>query len=78
MRVEAGTTPLEAIRSATVISARGMRLQDDVGTIEAGKHADLIIVRGDPLRSIREVRNVRFVIANGRATRCATRGAATV
>jgi hypothetical protein len=64
--VEAGMTPLEAIQSATVVSARAMRLLDDVGTIEAGKRADLIIVDGDPLRSIREIRNVRFVIANGR------------
>ncbi len=64
--VEAGMTPLEAIQSATVVSARAMRLQGDVGTIEAGKRADLIVVEGDPLRSIREIRNLRAVIANGR------------
>lgn len=38
----------------------------EVGTIEAGKRADPIVVEGNPLRSIREIRNVRAVIANGR------------
>jgi hypothetical protein len=37
-----------------------------IGTIEAGKRADLIVVDGNPLRSIREIRNLRAVITNGR------------
>jgi parallel beta-helix repeat protein len=70
--VEAGMAPMEAIQSATIVAARAMRLDDEVGTIEVGKRADLIVVEGDPLRSIREIRNLRAVIANGRMFDTAT------
>jgi imidazolonepropionase-like amidohydrolase len=43
-----------------------MSLDHEVGTIEPGKRVDLIVVDGDPLRDIREIRKVRAVIANGR------------
>jgi imidazolonepropionase-like amidohydrolase len=64
--VEAGMTPLEAIQSATVVSARAMKLDGDVGTVQAGKRADLILIDGDPLADIRNLRKVWRVIANGR------------
>jgi imidazolonepropionase-like amidohydrolase len=64
--VEAGMTPLEAIQSATIVSARAMRLDREVGTVEAGKRADLILVDGDPLKDIRRLRRVTRVVANGR------------
>jgi imidazolonepropionase-like amidohydrolase len=64
--VEAGMTPLEAIQSATIVSARAMRLDKETGTIEAGKRADLILVDGDPLADIRDLRKVSRVIVNGR------------
>jgi hypothetical protein len=64
--VEAGLTPLEAIQAATLVPARAMRLDHEVGTIQPGKRADLIVVDGDPLRDIREIRNVRRVVAAGR------------
>jgi imidazolonepropionase-like amidohydrolase len=64
--VEAGMTPLEAIQSATIVSARAMKLDREVGTVEAGKRADLILVEGDPLADIRALRRVSRVIANGR------------
>ncbi len=64
--VEAGMTPLEAIQSATIVSAKAMRLDDDAGTVEAGKRADLIIVDGDPLADIHNLRKISAVIANGR------------
>jgi imidazolonepropionase-like amidohydrolase len=64
--VEAGMTPLEAIKSATIVSARAMGLDRDTGTIAAGKRADLILVDGNPLQDIRQLRRVTRVIANGR------------
>lgn len=65
--VEAGMTPLEAIQSATIVSARAMKLDRDSGSIEAGKRADLILVDGDPLTNIADLRKVSRVVANGRA-----------
>ena len=64
--VRAGLTPLEAIQSATIVPARAMGLDGDVGTIEAGKRADLILVEGNPLQDIRDIRRVSHVIAAGR------------
>ena len=64
--VEAGMTPLEAIQAATIVSARAMGLDKDSGTVEAGKRADLILVDGDPLKDIRNLRRVTRVIADGR------------
>jgi imidazolonepropionase-like amidohydrolase len=69
--VRAGMTPMEAIRSATIVPARAMKLDRQVGTIEAGKRADLILVAGRPDRNISDIRNVRTVIAAGRGFDCA-------
>jgi Amidohydrolase family len=64
--VKAGLTPLEAIQAATITSARVMKLENEVGTIEPGKRADLIIVDANPLDNISNIRKVRYVIAQGR------------
>jgi imidazolonepropionase-like amidohydrolase len=64
--VQAGMTPMEAIQSATIVSARAMGLDRDSGTVEPGKRADLILVEGDPLVDIGALRHVSRVIANGR------------
>jgi imidazolonepropionase-like amidohydrolase len=64
--VQAGMTPMEAIQSGTIVSARAMQLDRDSGTIEAGKRADLILVNGDPLTNISDLRKVTRVVANGR------------
>jgi imidazolonepropionase-like amidohydrolase len=64
--VQAGMTPMEAIQSATIVSARAMNLASDSGTIEIGKRADLILVDGDPLSNIADLRRVWRVVANGR------------
>jgi imidazolonepropionase-like amidohydrolase len=64
--VQAGMTPLEAIQCATIGSARAMRLEGDSGTVEPGKRADLILVEGDPLAEIGQLRRVSQVVANGR------------
>jgi imidazolonepropionase-like amidohydrolase len=59
-------TPLEAIQSATVVSARAMHLDRDSGTVEVGKRADLILVNGNPLIDISDIRRVSRVVAHGR------------
>src|SRR5579883_2595714 len=64
--VQAGMTPMEAIQCATIVSARAMKLDRDSGTVESGKRADLILVDGDPLANIGDLRRVSTVIANGR------------
>ena len=64
--VAAGMTPMEAIQSATIVPARAMRLDREVGTVEVGKRADIVIIDGDPLRSIGDIRKVRSVVTAGR------------
>jgi imidazolonepropionase-like amidohydrolase len=69
--VQAGFTPMEAIQAATIVPARVMGLDKEVGTVEAGKRADVIILDGNPLESIHNIRKVEFVIANGTMYNCA-------
>jgi imidazolonepropionase-like amidohydrolase len=69
--VKAGLTPLEAIQAATIVPARVMKLDRELGTVEAGKRADLIILDADPLINIGNIRSVRFVVAQGRLFDCA-------
>jgi Amidohydrolase family len=64
--VKAGMTPLEAIQTATIVPARVMNLANESGTIEPGKRADLILVDGNPLENISDIRKVIKVVANGR------------
>ncbi len=68
---QAGLTPMEAIQAATIVPARVMRLDKESGTIEAGKRADLILLTANPLKSIHNIRSVKYVIANGRMYNCA-------
>lgn len=69
--VQAGFTPLEAIQAATSVPARVMGMEKDLGTVEAGKVADLVIVEGNPLERISNIRNTKFVVADGRVYDCA-------
>ncbi|HET6841428.1 MAG TPA: amidohydrolase family protein [Candidatus Angelobacter sp.] len=64
--VKAGMTPLEAIQTATIVPARVMNLASESGSIEPGKRADLILVDGNPLENISDIRKVIKVVANGR------------
>jgi imidazolonepropionase-like amidohydrolase len=63
--VLAGIPPAAALKMATINGARALRLGDQLGTIEAGKLADLFVVRGNPLTDIRTTRNVRLVMVRG-------------
>jgi imidazolonepropionase-like amidohydrolase len=63
--VNYGMTPLQAIRSGTVVPAELLGWSDKMGTIEAGKWADLVAVTGDPLKDITELERVKFVMKGG-------------
>jgi imidazolonepropionase-like amidohydrolase len=64
--VAGGMTPLQAIQTATIMPARAMRLDKELGTVEAGKRADLAILEADPLADIANIRRIRRVVATGR------------
>ena len=63
--VEAGFTPVEAIRIGTLNGATYLGLADRIGTIAAGKDADLFIVRGNPAANINDVEKVMIVFKDG-------------
>jgi len=63
--VEYGMTPIEAIRSATTRAAELLRMEKDLGSIAAGRYADIIAVDGDPLQNIEAIKKVRFVMKGG-------------
>jgi imidazolonepropionase-like amidohydrolase len=63
--VQAGFTPMEAIQAATIVPARVMGLDKELGTIEKGKRGDLILLTADPLADIHNSRQVEYVISNG-------------
>jgi imidazolonepropionase-like amidohydrolase len=60
-----GFSPMDAIALATREAARALRLDREIGTIEPGRRADLILLAGDPLADIRALRQVRFVMKGG-------------
>src|SRR6266481_415419 len=63
--VQYGMTPLQAIRAGTSVPAELLGWGDKVGTIEAGKWADIVAVSGDPLKDIKDLQNVKFVMKGG-------------
>ncbi len=60
-----GMTPMHAIRAGTVVPAELLGWSDKVGTVEAGKWADIVAVSGDPLKDITELKHVKFVMKAG-------------
>ena len=63
---EAGVTPMQIIQGATKWSAALLNMDDELGTIEAGKIADIIIVNADPLEDVQNLRDLDAVIFDGR------------
>ena len=63
--VEAGFTPLEAIRIATLNGAIFLGRQDQIGSIAVGKNADLVVMKGDPATRIADIENVDIVFKDG-------------
>lgn len=63
--VASGLTPMEAIVAGTSENARYFRIDDRLGSVEAGKLADLILIQGDPLKDISNMRRIQRVMLNG-------------
>ncbi|MBI2834429.1 MAG: amidohydrolase family protein, partial [Acidobacteria bacterium] len=66
MLQQGGMTPLEALRSATLNGARYLGLDTDIGSLEQGKLADLVVLDRNPLDNIRNSDSVRYAMVNGR------------
>jgi imidazolonepropionase-like amidohydrolase len=64
--VRGGMTPLEALKAATVTPATALGYVKDIGTIEEGKLADLVILEANPLDDIRNTDKIDKVMLNGR------------
>ena len=67
--VKAGMSPIAALNSATSVNAELLGLADKIGTLEAGKRADIIAVLGDPSEDIRVTEKVMFVMKDGKVVR---------
>ena len=63
--VEAGATPMQALRFGTTAAAKLLGIGEELGTLEPGKKADLVAVTGNPLQNIDALRDVRLVLRNG-------------
>ena len=64
--VKHGMTPAAALQAATVVNSQMMGWQDQIGSLEKGKYADIVAVSGDPLQDITEMERVKFVMKGGK------------
>jgi len=62
-------SPAASIQAGTTINAEALGWQDQIGSIDKGKYADLIAVSGDPLADITELQRVRFVMKGGKVVK---------
>jgi imidazolonepropionase-like amidohydrolase len=65
MLVDLGMPPIDALRAGTSVDAELLGLQNKIGTLEAGKLADVVVIPGDPIQNIRQVEKVMFVMKDG-------------
>ena len=63
---QGGMTPLQAIRAGTIGGAQALGLDKDVGSLEVGKLADMVVLNANPLENIRNTTSIAYTVANGR------------
>ena len=63
--VKYGMTPAQALRSATVTASELLGMQEKIGSLEAGKFADIVAVPADPMADIQQLEHVNFVMKGG-------------
>lgn len=63
--VEYGCQPFEALKAATITGARAIGMEHDIGSLEVGKKADILIVNKNPLENISNIRDLRFIMKGG-------------
>jgi cytosine/adenosine deaminase-related metal-dependent hydrolase len=66
MLAQGGFTPHEVLQAATINGARYLGLDRDLGSLDVGKRADLVVYGADPLANIRNTEDVDYVMVNGR------------
>ena len=71
LMVEYGVSPLQTLRAATSTNARLLHMDEEIGSVKPGLLADLVAVRGDPVRDIHVVRDISFVMKGGAVVRAA-------
>jgi imidazolonepropionase-like amidohydrolase len=64
--VESGLSPLQALRAASLTAAEALDKDDRLGTVQAGKLADLVVLDADPLQEIRNLRKIHLVVQQGK------------
>ena len=69
--VDLGMSPMEAIRSATSRAAEMLDMSGQVGVIAPGAYADVVAVQGDPLKDIKQLGDVQFVMKDGKVFKAA-------
>ncbi|MGQ3112642.1 MAG: amidohydrolase family protein, partial [Brevundimonas sp.] len=63
---QGGMTPMQALRTGTINPARSLGMDKDLGSLEAGKLADMVVLDSNPLDNIRNTTSIRYTVLNGR------------
>ena len=66
MMAQGGMSPMEALRTATLNGAKALGMDKDIGSLEVGKLADMVVMNTNPLENIRNTRDIAYTVANGR------------
>jgi len=67
--IKIGMSPMQAIQAGTIVNAQLLNKDKEIGSIEIGKFADIIAVKGDPLKDITELQRVKFVMIGGKVVK---------